>query len=99
MFALLTKGAGGKWALGCRRSIVEGIRVLTKLEVGVRVLPEAWVQVRPLTVLKRRPEGEDSQLGGRPGTELRAGLIPEFGNAAHQVAWPRLKRPGFEPTQ
>ena len=46
-----------------------------------------------------RLEGEDGQLGGRPGIEFRAGLVPEFGNAAHQVAWLRVERLGLKPSQ
>ena len=32
-------------------------------------------------MLGRRFEGEDGEVGGRPGIELCAGLVPEFGNA------------------
>ena len=44
-------------------------------------------------------EGDDGQLGRRPGVEFRASLVPEFGNAAHQVAWLRVERLGVKPNQ
>ena len=99
MHALLTKRGGGKWALGCLRPLIEHIQVGTKLKIGVRVQLEARVQVRPLQMFERRLEGESGQLDGWPGIEVCAGLIPEFGNAAHKVAWPRLERPRFKPSQ
>ena len=99
MFALLTKRGGGKRALGCLGPLVEEIGIGTKRKIGVRVLLEARAQVRPLQMLGRRLEGEGGQLGGRPGIELCAGLVPDIGNAAHEVAWLRVERLGLQPSQ
>src|SRR5262245_49206464 len=46
-----------------------------------------------------RLEGEGGELRRRPEIELRAGLVPEVRNAAHDIAWLRLERLGLEPSQ
>ena len=35
----------------------------------------------------------------RPEFELGAGLVPELGNAAREIAWVRMERPCLEPSQ
>ena len=95
MFALLTKRGGGKRALGRLGSFIEEIGIGTKREIGIRILLEAWAEVRPLQMLGRRFEGQGGELRGRPEIKLCAGLVPEFGNAAYNIAWLRVERLGL----
>ena len=46
-----------------------------------------------------RLEGEGGELRGRPEIEFCAGLIPDIGNAAHEVAGLRMERLGLQPSQ
>ena len=99
MFALLTNCGGRKWSPRCLRPFIEWIRIGTKRKVGVRFLLEARAQPRPLEVLGSRLERNRSQLNGGPEIEFRAGLIPDIGNAAHEIAGLRVERLGLKPNQ
>ena len=99
MFALLPNCGGGKWAAGCLRPLVEEIGIGTKRKIGVRFLLEAQAQPRPLEVLGSRLERNRGKLSRGPEIEFRAGLIPDIGNAAHEIARLRVERLSLKPNQ
>lgn len=99
MFALLTECGGGKWAFGRLGSLVEEIWLGTKREIGVPVLLEARAELRPVQMLGRRLEGDGGELRRRPEIELRAGLVPDVRNGAHDITWLRVERLGLQPSQ